>query len=152
MAYLAHSTIRLLALAEKLEGPQCLVSADDRAFAAAALRLAAKPADEGVRIPYDDEAKLGYVWLIWGVTKERVDLIAIATTEEACGRYLEAGKQMRRYIAVKEEQAFVDHLYGGGLLKAITNARLPVSTTGEPKRWAESMKGSWTDERTTRRP
>lgn len=90
-------------------------------------RLAAKPADEGVRIPYDTDARLGYVWLIWGVTKERVDLIAIATTQEACGRYLEAGKQMRRYIAVKEEQAFVDHLYGGGLLKAITNARLPVS-------------------------
>jgi hypothetical protein len=36
-----HSTIRLLALAEKLEGPQCLVSASDRAIAAAALRRAA---------------------------------------------------------------------------------------------------------------
>lgn len=45
-AELAHSAIRLLALAEKLEGPQCLVSADDRAIAAAACRLAAKPADE----------------------------------------------------------------------------------------------------------
>lgn len=44
-----HSSIRLLALAEKLEGAQCLVSADDRAIAAATCRLAAKPADEGVR-------------------------------------------------------------------------------------------------------
>lgn len=50
MGDLAHSTIRLLALAEKLEGPQCLVSADDRAIAAAACRIADKSADEGVRI------------------------------------------------------------------------------------------------------
>lgn len=75
-------------------------------------------------IPYDVDAKLGYVWLVWGITRERCDLIAIATTEEACGRYLEAGRRMARYKVVKEEQAFVDHLYGDGLLRAMTTARL----------------------------
>lgn len=75
-----------------------------------------------MQIPFDDSARLGYVWLVWGMTKERCDLIAIATTPEAEARYVAAGEHRGNYRLVKSEKAFVDHLYGGGMLAVINDA------------------------------
>ncbi len=63
------------------------------------------------------------VWLIWGVTKTRCDLIAIATHEGARQRYLEAGKRMGRWQSVIDESTVTDHMYGRGMLNALNNRR-----------------------------
>lgn len=74
-------------------------------------------------IPFDDKAQLGYVWLIWGLTPGRgCDLIAIATSHDAKRRYLEVGR-VRGYYRTNAEKAFVDHLYGDGLLTLYLNGQ-----------------------------
>jgi hypothetical protein len=75
-----------------------------------------------MEIPFDERAKLGYVWLVWGLMDGRCDLLAIATTKESRDRYMYTGSGMGRYQAVKHERAFVDHLFGGGLLAMVNKA------------------------------
>lgn len=68
-----------------------------------------------------------YVWLVWGMTPERCDLIAIATTEALRDHYVNHGKVRSHpfaYHHVEAERAIVDHLYGDGMLSALSSARL----------------------------
>lgn len=74
-------------------------------------------------IPYDKDARLGFVWTIWGLTKkDRCDLIAIATTEEARDRYVKFTEAQPKYSAAHSEKAFVNHLYGRGMLAALNKS------------------------------
>lgn len=78
-------------------------------------------------LPITGRGDSAFVWLIWGMTRERCDLIAIATTEERRDHYVEHGKARPdeyAYHHVEAERAIVDHLYGAGMLSALTAARL----------------------------
>lgn len=71
-------------------------------------------------LPFDDDVKLGYVHLIWGMThRNRLDLVAIATDDDAVKRYVISGQKMGRYSSIHVEKAFVNHLFGGGMLALV---------------------------------
>lgn len=88
------------------------------------------------RIGFDIDAKLGFVWLVWGIVEDRCDLIAIATSEKKADDYVFVGEQTGKFSMVRMERAYVDHLFGGGWLALANEHRLrtapsPVDRGGE---------------------
>jgi hypothetical protein len=83
-----------------------------------------------IEILYDEKTRLGYVWLVWALTPERCDLVAIATSEEKRDAYLTAGSVEFPGAKIHAERAWVDHVYGRGMLQAMNTARLRRSETG----------------------
>lgn len=72
-------------------------------------------------IPYDPNARLGYVWIVWGWAQEpfKLELVVIATTGEARTRYINHARALGVYDRVFDEQVYVDHLYAGGMFQAV---------------------------------
>lgn len=76
-------------------------------------------------LKYDGTARLYYVWLVWGVTKDlHCDLVAIASDDAARERYLEAARRSGRYTHVQDEKAFIDHMFGETIGSAVSAARI----------------------------
>ena len=69
-----------------------------------------------IEIPFDEQARLGYVYIVWGLTIDnRMDLVAICTDKAITKRYIKYNKlNGSPYRAVRSEKAFVNHLYGQG--------------------------------------
>ncbi len=63
-----------------------------------------------------------YIWLVWGLTIDRCDLIATASSEETKARYIEAGER-RGYKTVQTEYIMVDHAYGDRMLGSLRSLR-----------------------------
>jgi hypothetical protein len=82
-------------------------------------------------IPYNADADLFYVWLVWGIREpgRAPDLIAIATTEQARNRYLAAGTNAG-FFRVRSEKAWLDHMYGESLEIQNVNAHARSNTKG----------------------
>ena len=79
------------------------------------------------QIGYDIDAKLGFVWLVWGIADDRCDLLVITTTENKADDYVVGTEQTGRFRMVRKERAYVDHLFGGGWL-ALANNRKRASS------------------------
>lgn len=63
-----------------------------------------------------------YIWLVWGLTKDRCDLIATASSEEAKARYIDVGER-RGYKTVHTEHIMIDHMYGDRMLGSLRTLR-----------------------------
>ena len=55
-----------------------------------------------------------WIWLIWGLKKGQIDLLAIASHEKARDRYKDFGE--RNAYVVHIEEVMTDHLYGQSML------------------------------------
>lgn len=75
------------------------------------------------KIGYDIDAKLGFVWLVWGLKEDRCDLLVVTTTEAKADDYITGMEQTGDFRMVRKERAYVDHLFGGGWLALANNRK-----------------------------
>lgn len=74
------------------------------------------PHTQETDMPYNADADLFYVYLVWGIREagRAPELIAVATTTQARNRYLAAGTNAG-FFRVRSERAWLDHMYGESL-------------------------------------
>lgn len=82
-------------------------------------------------IPYNANADLFYVYLVWGIREagRAPELIAIATTEQARNRYLASGTNAG-FFRVRSERAWLDHMYGESMEIHLVNANARSNAKG----------------------
>lgn len=83
------------------------------------------------KLPYNANADLFYIYLVWGIRKvgDAPELIAIATTAQARNRYLAAGTNAG-FFRVRSERAWLDHMYGESMEIHTVNANARSNSKG----------------------
>jgi hypothetical protein len=70
-----------------------------------------------IKLPFNGNVGRWYVYLVWGMRESgsSPELVAIATSETACKRYLKFAR-LKGFQHVRSETAWLDHAYGESIV------------------------------------